>query len=88
MWVQDDDIPGFVHDLRKEATAQTVLHNGGTSGGKRSARAPAAAGSTSASVAAGTVGRFNPEAGEYIYPYIFVVVADDTILMCSSSSRC
>lgn len=71
----DEDVPGFVSDLRKEAATVLELAAGGPKKGKEAQGGP-----HTATVAAGTVGRYDPEAGERaslppLFPW-FILSAD------------
>lgn len=66
MWlrVQDDDAPDHVKALRTKASSTMALANGGVNRGKKGG-APAVGPSTATS-SAGTVGRYNKDAGKWL----------------------
>jgi hypothetical protein len=61
---QDDNAPDYIKEFRKEASSTVALANGSVNRGKKS---HTAVGPSAATVAAGTVGRFNPEAGVSLF---------------------
>lgn len=92
----DDDPPDYIKDFRKEAFNNMntmALANGGVGRGKKNAAGGGSGqggvGPSTATVAAGTVGRFNPEAGELNFRLLLKrAVCRLFLCLIRSSCRC